>query len=1857
MSPSLQEDFVSGTSEEEETCLEDSGEVHFQQPLWRPRDTFKIPPLLYQKEKDDTRFSASVLRAWDISHKTTAEVQKLLEEMALQYNSYISANKTPQVAFDLIISGLDGALQSWWTNKEKQSPGFQQTIRDSKVVFTDATEAAATHATVGQQKKDANGNPIPNMIGALTWEIADEFIGTGEDLGALYQLYLGRLRLKDMRNFENYYNLYHWLVYKMEDPLDGSYKRQFIHSLPYWFQLQLVNKNHMADWAGVTLEQIMKRSWGWLRTVCESLIVSMCNKVKLNKAITKMEKGDFKGLCAQRGLPPPFDEHKSTKRKYPKAQRYRQARSYPQTGKGQKARLRLHYKSAKIGRRLDPSRRVKQKDHQYADRRRIPDHGLAKRKGRGRDVGQRMDQPQRSYERGTRKTKCFFCKREGHYANECPQKRRTGRRSKPVGINQHDPEESDENYYAQDSVPEACQCFGKCTCINMHEAETIKTLLDSLQYTQTAEERSAIFSMVRLYAEKEAKNTESSSKKKEKEEPAAPLVMMPLPQLWKQFQKPVNAHKVTMNQDFVTRNEYNDLCYEIKECKREIQNLYVMHYHTNIVQEPEEGMPPLEMDAEYENEEDWRQEAARLKKEELMSSMMINFHSPSESMVDAMTYIIRIPIQLSKEGYQDPKNQMKALVDSGSKLNVIHPALVPVELRSKVRNLDSINTSNAKTKVKHQVEARVFLSEKVWIDVILVLFENHHGIILGTPFLAQVTPHSCIIHKSGTPTRPPQYAVKFMVDLEEFVFPFINKDSPAVLNQINVMQGHLENLKGHKALTISPAQERQIAYLQKALQEQCSENPTAFWHVHKHVVRLPYRSGFSEDEIPKRSKAIAMNPDELENCEKEINTLLEKGMISPSKSNWGCFAFYVNKHSEIVRGVPRLVVNFKPLNAALAYDSYPIPKGEIILSKLSKARIFSKFDCKSGFYQIAIHPKDRYKTGFTVPNGHYQWNVMPFGLMNAPSAFQRCMDENFKGMQKFLQVYIDDILVFSPNISEHLSHVKQFLKRCQEKGVVLSSKKMVLFQQEITFLGRKISHGRISIMDHSLQFVDKFPDQLKDKVQLQRFLGCLNYVSGFYEHCADDRKLLNQLLRKDRSVKDWTDQHTKAIRKIKAKVRNLPSLHPINEEYLKIVYTDASDEGWGGVLCQESPKQELQICKYVSGSWEDHQKKNWAATKKELAAIVHSVDKFSDFLIFRHFIVRSDCIAIAPLIKKGDHREAVIVRWLMFLSHYDFKVEHVKGIQNSLADMLSREYLQQSSEINMHEPGTSQVREMADPLLLQQYYDHTTIPPERYFQHDQGLEHPEQTLLKMMISEHEWLTWDTNYKSSWGFPWELRIFRIPERFNAHHVPQLKWIPFSLWKGARGLNFVRCQDKYIREWSPDYILHTNARAIASLMWLQKYGHIAYIIYKNREPTKRDSTIWYVFCKIAIKRFEPIHDCTEEQVKAHFYQAMEMHNYEDNFFYIMFFKNQSSPDSLSYFQQGDITPSWVIDWWSLYGIDPVQVNESRLKGAYRHSWFPSRPGRILEHLAAEKRPLDSTWAELYNTRMGTWLNVLRNLTKGPKVVWIARPRMYWRAMKEVPEGHPDWAEEFYHQVSLEDNHFQPYILASPPQPPKNYWLEYEEQTFTILMDGKYQYEQAKNREFTNVYCRYTQPEMEVFDRARDLDMVLSDTLHGYIFQSFSHQGSSMLYDTLAYAVCQQNPPQHLNQATKGQIVIKTPEQNTEAASREQAVKFMEEALFNQLSLQGASLTEDVNAQTRAVNVQHPESSRAAEVRAGKRPKVEDDPLTLALNDSIKRKDEEAEREYIASRQRREYEEEAGPSMGCNCALDPCACLRLE
>ena len=186
-------------------------------------------------------------------------------------------------------------------------------------------------------------------------------------------------------------------------------------------------------------------------------------------------------------------------------------------------------------------------------------------------------------------------------------------------------------------------------------------------------------------------------------------------------------------------------------------------------------------------------------------------------------------------------------------------------------------------------------------------------------------------------------------------------------------------------------------------------------------------------------------------------------------------------------------------------------------------------------------------------------------------------------------------------------------------------------------------------------------------------MGSLNYISHFYKGCAQDKKLLNQRLKKDPSP--WTEAHSQAVRNIKAKTKNLPILHISDDDLPKIVEIDASNIGWGAVLKQirhQGDKKKEEIIQFASGLWKIAEK-NYSSLDKEIKAALNVIHKFEIYLIYKKFLLRTDVAAMNKVLNKDIRSpgDAKFARWQALFNNFDFSVEHIKGTNNYIPDFLS----------------------------------------------------------------------------------------------------------------------------------------------------------------------------------------------------------------------------------------------------------------------------------------------------------------------------------------------------------------------------------------------------------------------------------------------------------------------------------------------------------------------------------------------------------------------------------------------------------
>ena len=422
---------------------------------------------------------------------------------------------------------------------------------------------------------------------------------------------------------------------------------------------------------------------------------------------------------------------------------------------------------------------------------------------------------------------------------------------------------------------------------------------------------------------------------------------------------------------------------------------------------------------------------------------------------------------------------------------------------------------------------------------------------------------------------------------------------------------HINNSINYFMINIK---EEQIQSLIDRLEklEIIGENVLRYWEKDKVEGILKIKNPYYKIKTTK----IEATEKDREDYKTHINDLLKLGVIRRSESLHRSAAFLVNKHSEQKRGKGRMVINYKRLNDNTEDDGYDIPTKEYLLGKIKDCTIFSKFDCKSGFWQIKMHPDNIPWTAFSCPEGHFEWLVMPFGLKNAPSIFQRKMDNIFRDNDSFVAVYIDDILVFSKSKKQHIGHLQIVLKKFEEHGIIISKSKMQLFQQTIEFVGVIIGDGKILLQPHISEKILTFPDKIEETKELQKFLRLLNYARPFIKNLS---RISGPLFSKvgSKGQKYFNQEDIKLVKSLKEIVTKLPPLDlPLINDYL-IIETDGCSLGWGAVLLAKphkySAKNTEKICRYSSGKYKE--KGNISSIDAEVLAIIYAIDSFRILII------------------------------------------------------------------------------------------------------------------------------------------------------------------------------------------------------------------------------------------------------------------------------------------------------------------------------------------------------------------------------------------------------------------------------------------------------------------------------------------------------------------------------------------------------------------------------------------------------------------------------------------------------------------
>ena len=404
--------------------------------------------------------------------------------------------------------------------------------------------------------------------------------------------------------------------------------------------------------------------------------------------------------------------------------------------------------------------------------------------------------------------------------------------------------------------------------------------------------------------------------------------------------------------------------------------------------------------------------------------------------------------------------------------------------------------------------------------------------------------------------------------------------------------------------------------------------------------------------------------------EQAIREQLAAGVLRESKSPWASPVVFVRKKD----GSARPCVDYRKLNDVTRKDAYPLPRIDDCLDSMSGANLFSTIDLQSGYWQIEVKESDRPKTAVVTRYGLYEYQTMPFGLCNAPSTFQRCMELVLRGMQwKILLVYLDDIIVFSSDFEQHVSNLEEVLERLSEAGLKLKPSKCEFFRKEVSFLGHVVTAAGIKTDPRKVEAVQEWavPNTV---TELRSFLGFCSYYRKFIRNFADIAGPLHRLLEAGRTFA-WDSDCQKAFEKLKSRLAGDTVMAYPNDTDMFILDTDASDRAIGSALSQLQWNEEKQCREerpiaYASKSLSKTQRR-YCTTRRELLAVVAFVNHFRHFLLGRKFLIRTDHSALRWLMSFKEPSDQT-ARWIEILSQFNFVIEHRAGKKHGNADALSR---------------------------------------------------------------------------------------------------------------------------------------------------------------------------------------------------------------------------------------------------------------------------------------------------------------------------------------------------------------------------------------------------------------------------------------------------------------------------------------------------------------------------------------------------------------------------------------------------------
>ncbi|KAI3797676.1 hypothetical protein L1987_32938 [Smallanthus sonchifolius] len=438
------------------------------------------------------------------------------------------------------------------------------------------------------------------------------------------------------------------------------------------------------------------------------------------------------------------------------------------------------------------------------------------------------------------------------------------------------------------------------------------------------------------------------------------------------------------------------------------------------------------------------------------------------------------------------------------------------------------------------------------------------------------------------------------------------------------------------------------------------------------VRQVEFRIDLVPGANPVAKAPYRLAPSEMQELASQLEELADKGFIRPSHSPWGAPVLFVKKKD----GSFRMCIDYRELNKLTIKNRYPLPRIDDLFNQLQGSTYFSKIDLRSGYHQLRVQEEDIPKTAFRTRYGHYEFMVMPFGLTNAPAVFMDLMNRMCKPyLDKFVIVFIDDILIYSKTKEDHEQHLRLILDLLKTEQLYAKFSKCDFWLKEVQFLGHVVNEKGIHVDPAKIEAVKNWKAP-KNPTEVRSFLGLAGYYRRFISNFSKIAVPLTALTQKGKPY-EWGPKQEEAFQILKRKLCNAPILTlPEGEDDL-VVYCDASNQGLGCVLMQRG-----KVIAYASRQLKIHEK-NYTTHDLELGAVIFALK------IWRHYLYGTKCVVFT------DHKSLQHIfnqkelnmrqrRWVELLNDYDCEIRYHPGKANVVADALSRKEHVMLQSVKIH---------------------------------------------------------------------------------------------------------------------------------------------------------------------------------------------------------------------------------------------------------------------------------------------------------------------------------------------------------------------------------------------------------------------------------------------------------------------------------------------------------------------------------------------------------------------------------------------